>query len=118
MTAPFKMPPVRDSVTAKLAVGGLKVYATVGLREDGTPGEIFLKAAGQGSLERGLLHSLALMVSVALQNGVPLEKIVEKLAAISFEPSGRTNLSAIPMANSIVDLISKWLKNKFLKDSV
>jgi hypothetical protein len=109
-----KMPPERPSITAKLSVGSVKIYATVGLREDGTPGELFIRANSQGSLERGLMHALALMVSVALQHDVPLEKVVEKLEHLTFEPRGLTGNADMPAASSIVDLLAKWLRKKFL----
>ena len=115
MTDQRRMPPERDSVTAKLKVGDLKMYATVGLRPDGSPGELFLRTANQGTVERGLTHALALMVSVALQYDVPLEKVVEKLEHLAFEPAGLTGRRDIPTASSIVDLLAKWLKERFMK---
>ena len=65
----LKMPPERRSITKKFKLDGVAFYATVGLREDGTPGELFLIAKGPGTIERGLMHALALMVSTALQWG-------------------------------------------------
>jgi len=111
------MPVVRDSITKKIRIGDLKGYVTVGLREDGTPGEVFIHTAKSGSFERGLCHALALMISVCLQNQVPLEKIVEKLKDLHFEPSGVTGDSTIPMCKSLVDYIARWLSMRFLKES-
>jgi ribonucleoside-diphosphate reductase alpha chain len=82
---------------------------TVGLREDGTPGELFLSIKKVGSLERGLFHTVALLVSIALQHGVPLAKICDKLTGIHFEPCGITSNKDIPLCRSIVDYVARWL---------
>lgn len=112
------MPRERASVTHRFKVGGLKGYITVGLYEDGNVGEIFLTTEKQGTFERGLLHCLALMISVALQHGVPLEKVVEKLKGVNFEPSGFTKNPKIPMAASIVDYLARWLEDHFILNAV
>jgi ribonucleoside-diphosphate reductase alpha chain len=108
------MPSERDSITRKLSLDTITLYATVGLREDGTPGELFLTANSVGTLERGLLHAVALLVSLALQHQVPLTKIVEKMKGIAFEPRGFTGDPAIPSATSIVDYVAQWLEKRFL----
>jgi ribonucleoside-diphosphate reductase alpha chain len=115
MTAHKPMPHERESITRKLCVGDLKVYATVGLREDGSPGEVFLVGKKVGDLERGLFHALALMISTALQHGVPLEKVVEKLKHLHFEPAGVTGSKEIPMVASIADYLARWLEARFVK---
>jgi ribonucleoside-diphosphate reductase alpha chain len=114
------MPSERESITHRFKIGtgsagGLKGYLTVGLLGNGRPGEVFVTLKKTGSLERGLCHILAVIISVALQYGVPLEKIVEKLTDVSFEPSGFTTNPDIPYARSVVDYIGKWLSHRFLK---
>ena len=110
-----KMPLERPSVTRRLELGEITLYATVGLREDGTPGELFLRANSLGSTESGLFHALALVISKALQWGVPLEEIVEKLERLEFEPRGFTGDAEIRSASSIVDYLAQWLRARFLK---
>ena len=108
------LPTERDSVTRKIQIGTLEGYAIVGLYSDGRPGELFLTFQGEGSMERGLSHALALMISIALQHGVPLEKIVDKLKGLSFEPAGLTGNSKIPMVSSVADYLARWLAQTFL----
>lgn len=109
------MPPERESVTRKMRIGKeLKCYCTVGLYEDGKPGELFLTVDKEGTLTRGLSHALALMISLALQHGVPIEKIAEKLTSLRFEPAGVTGAKDIPMVHSIADYIGRWLSNIFV----
>lgn len=117
-----KMPPVRNSITHRFTIrqgdplGALKVYVTVGLYEDGRPGEIFLTADKQGTLERGLLHCLALMVSTMLQHGISLAKVADKLKGVKFEPSGLTSNKKIPMVSSVADYLGRWLEQRFIID--
>src|SRR5207249_4550286 len=89
-------------------------YITVGLYEDGRPGEIFLKMAKEGSTVSGLMDSFATTVSVALQYGVPLRDLINKFAHVRFEPSGFTGNQEIPIAKSIIDYIFRWLGSRFL----
>ena len=112
---PRRMPSERESVTRKLHLGDLEGYVTVGLYEDGTPGEIFLTFDRVGSVERGLCNALALVISKALQRGVPLADIVKSLRGQKFEPSGFTGDKEIPSADSIVDLIAQWLSQRFIE---
>ena len=109
-----KMPPERRSLTRKFELGKLTMYATVGLREDGTPGELFLRTNDMGTTARGLTHALALMVSCFLQNGGSMEKVVEKLRYLEFEPRGMTRDADIPSASSIMDYLAQWLEKKFI----
>ena len=97
-----------------MKIGKLKGFVTVGLYENGTPGEVFITMKQVGSFERGLCHALALMISLALQYGVPLEKIAEKLTHLHFEPQGMTGDPQIPMVSSIADYLGKWLTQRFL----
>lgn len=115
MTEPFKMEVERESVIKKFHIQNIEGYITVGLREDGTPGEVFLMVQQCGTFARGLCHALGLMISVALQSGTPLNKIVEKLKDLHFEPSGITGDPAIPFCNSITDYLAKWLSMRFLE---
>jgi len=103
----------RRSVTHKFRVGDQEGYITVGLYEDGRPGEIFVKIAKEGSTVSGLMDTVALMTSVALQYGVPVEDLARKLRNTRFEPYGRTNNPEIPWATSLVDYIFRWLERKF-----
>src|SRR5690242_20935085 len=114
--APYrrKLPDERRSITHKFDVGGHEGYITVGLYEDGKPGEIFLKMSKEGSTVSGLMDSFATTVSVALQYGVPLKDLVNKFAHVRFEPSGFTGNQEIPIAKSIVDYIFRWLGSRFL----
>jgi ribonucleoside-diphosphate reductase alpha chain len=109
-----RLPSERDAVTHKFDIAGHEGYITVGLYPDGTPGEIFLKMAKEGSTVSGLMDSFATTVSVALQYGVPLRDLVNKFAHVRFEPSGFTGNQEIPIAKSIVDYIFRWLASRFL----
>jgi ribonucleoside-diphosphate reductase alpha chain len=110
-----RMLPNRQAMTRKLRLGDLEGYVIVGLYEDGTPGEVFLTFDRVGSMERGLLNALALVISKALQRGVPLADIVKSMRGQKFEPSGFTGDKEIPSADSIVDLIAQWLELRFVK---
>jgi ribonucleoside-diphosphate reductase alpha chain len=107
----------RPSVTHKFSIAGHEGYITVGMFEDGTPGEIFIKMAKQGSILAGLMDSLAQSVSYALQYGVPLSFLVNKFSHVRFEPSGFTKNPQIPIAKSLVDYIFRWMAIKFLPRS-
>src|ERR1017187_5219429 len=111
-----KMPIDRESITKKFRIGDFKCYATVGLLADDTPGEVFLVAKKVGGFERGLCNALAVMISLSLQHGVPLAKIVEKLQDMRFEPSGVTGDKEFPMVKSLPDYIARWLSARFLKE--
>jgi ribonucleoside-diphosphate reductase alpha chain len=109
-----KLPEERNSITHKFSIGGHEGYLTAGMYEDGSVGEIFLTMAKEGSTISGLMDSLAVTVSLALQYGVPLQFLVDKFAHVRFEPSGWTGNPQIPYAKSIVDYIFRWLGAKFL----
>jgi len=109
-----RLPSERTAVTHKFEIAGHEGYITVGLYEDGRPGEIFLKMAKEGSTVSGLMDSFATTVSVALQYGVPLRDLINKFAHVRFEPSGFTGNQEIPIAKSIVDYIFRWLGSRFL----
>ena len=84
--------------------------------EDGSPGEIFVRMAKEGSTISGLMDSFATAVSLALQHGVPLKLLVDKFSRTRFEPSGWTGNSEIPRASSIMDYLFRWLESKFLPE--
>ncbi len=109
-----RLPSERTAVTHKFDIAGHEGYITVGLYPDGTPGEIFLKMAKEGSTVSGLMDTFATTVSVALQYGVPLRDLVNKFAHVRFEPSGFTGNQEIPIAKSIIDYIFRWLGSRFL----
>ena len=109
-----KLQDERASVTHKFNIGGHEGYITVGLYPDGSPGEIFITMAKEGSTVSGLMDSFACAVSIALQHGVPLKLLCEKFAHTRFEPSGWTNNPEIGFAKSIMDYIFRWLHLRFL----
>jgi ribonucleoside-diphosphate reductase alpha chain len=109
-----KLPDERQSLTHKFSIGGHEGYLTVGLYEDGTPGELFVTMAKEGSTISGLMDSFATAVSYALQYGVPLKFFVDKFSHVRFEPSGWTGNPTVPYAKSIMDYIFRWLGAKFL----
>ncbi|HSV72711.1 MAG TPA: vitamin B12-dependent ribonucleotide reductase [Chthonomonadales bacterium] len=109
-----KLPDERRSITHKYSVAGHEGYITVGMYDDGSPGEIFLTMSKEGSTISGLMDTIATMTSLALQYGVPLETLVNKFAHTRFEPSGITPNPQIRFAKSIPDYIFRWLGLKFL----
>ncbi|MGH9673543.1 MAG: vitamin B12-dependent ribonucleotide reductase, partial [Bryobacteraceae bacterium] len=109
-----KLPDERQSVTHKFSIAGHEGYITVGLYEDGQPGEVFISMAKEGSTISGLMDSFATSISYALQYGVPLKFLVTKFSHLRFEPSGWTGNAQIPYAKSIMDYIFRWLGLKFL----
>jgi ribonucleoside-diphosphate reductase alpha chain len=109
-----KLPDERQAITHKFSVSGHEGYLTVGLYEDGKPGEIFVVMAKEGSTISGLMDGLATSISIALQYGVPLKTLVTKFSHTRFEPSGFTNNPQIPIAKSVMDYIFRWLASKFL----
>jgi ribonucleoside-diphosphate reductase alpha chain len=109
-----RLPDERQSITHKFSIGGHEGYLTVGMYEDGTPGELFIVMAKEGSVVSGLMDSFATSVSLALQYGVPLKVLADKFCHTRFEPSGFTGNPAIPIAKSITDYIFRWLSLKFL----
>jgi ribonucleoside-diphosphate reductase alpha chain len=109
-----RLPDERQAITHKFSIAGHEGYITVGLYEDGTPGEIFITMSKEGSTISGLMDALATSVSMALQYGVPLRVLVEKFTHMRFEPSGFTNNKDIPIAKSICDYIFRWCGKKFL----
>ncbi len=109
-----KLPAERRSITHKFSIVGHEGYITVGMYDDGQPGEIFLVMAKEGSTISGLMDSFATAISLALQYGVELKVLVDKFSHVRFEPSGVTGNPEVPIAKSIVDYIFRWLAAKFM----
>ena len=109
-----RLPDTRESITHKFNVAGHEGYLIVGLYEDGSPGELFITMAKEGSTIGGLMDSLGTAISVALQYGVPVESLVTKFAHQRFEPMGMTTNPEIPFAKSLVDYIFRWLGMQFI----
>jgi len=111
-----KLKDERKSLTHKFDIAGHEGYITVGMYEDGKPGEIFVNMSKQGSTISGLMDSFATAISYALQYGVPLQFLVDKFAHMRFEPSGFTKNPQIPYAKSIVDYLFRWMASRFLDE--
>jgi ribonucleoside-diphosphate reductase alpha chain len=114
LTQRRRLPDDRTEVGRKFKVGEYEGYVHVGLYEDGSPGDIFVDIAKDGTTMAGLMNSLCIAVSMGLQYGVPPEVYVSKLSHMRFEPSGLTNDADIRAAKSIVDYIFRWFGKKFL----
>jgi ribonucleoside-diphosphate reductase alpha chain len=111
-----KLPDERHAITHKFDIAGHEGYITVGLFEDGSPGEIFLVMAKEGSTISGFADAFAQAISYALQYGVPLQVLVDKFSHARFEPSGMTANPQVRFAKSIVDYVFRWLATKFLSE--
>ena len=109
-----RLPGERASVTHKFGLSGHEGYITVGLYPNGSPGEIFIRMAKEGSTVSGLMDSFATAISISLQHGVPLRVLCEKFAHTRFEPSGWTGNPEIGYAKSIMDYIFRWIQLRFL----
>jgi ribonucleoside-diphosphate reductase alpha chain len=113
-TARRKLPKHRNAKTFAFELAGSKGYVTVGEYEDGTPGEVFMKIAKQGSTLAGIMDSLAVSVSYGLQYGVPLKSYVHGMTNMSFAPSGITDDPDIRTSSSLVDYIFRRLALNYL----
>jgi len=109
-----RLPATRPSITHKFSVARHEGYLSVGLYEDGTPGELFISMSKEGSTVGGMMDTFATALSLCLQYGVPLESLVKKFSHQRFDPHGMTDNRDIPMAKSIVDYIFRWLGLQFL----
>lgn len=107
-----RLPEERQSLTHKFSVGGTEGYVTIGFYEDGTIGELFVRLAKEGSTLSGLMDAFASMVSIALQYGVPIEVLIEKMKHTRYEPHGFTAHKDIHTASSLTDYIAQWLEKK------
>jgi len=109
-----KLPETRPSMTHRFEIAGHEGYITVGLFEDGRPGELFVYMSKEGSTIGGMMDTVATVTSMALQYGVPLEQLVQKFAFQRFEPSGFTSNPNIRTAFSITDYVFRWLGCEFI----
>ena len=112
-----RLPDERPSITHKFSIAGHEGYITVGMYEDGQPGELFIVMSKEGSVVSGLMDSFATSISLGLQYGVPLQVMVDKFSHTRFEPSGITANPKIRFAKSVTDYIFRWLADKFLGDA-
>jgi ribonucleoside-diphosphate reductase alpha chain len=109
-----RLPDTRTAITHKFDIAGHEGYLTVGLFEDGQPGELFITMAKEGSTIGGLMDGIGTLTSMAFQYGVPLEALVRKFAHVRFEPSGFTRNPEIRNAASITDYVFRWMANQFI----
>jgi ribonucleoside-diphosphate reductase alpha chain len=107
------LPQVRESITHKFAIMGHEGYLTIGLFEDGQPGEIFIKMAKEGSTLSGLVQGYCRAFSLALQYGLPMEVAVRRFKGMRFEPLGPTTNPDIPEAASIIDYVARYMELHF-----
>jgi ribonucleoside-diphosphate reductase alpha chain len=109
-----RLPETRVAINHKFDIAGHEGYVTVGLFEDGRPGELFITMAKEGSTIGGLMDTIGALTSMALQYGVPLESLVRKFAHQRFEPSGFTKNPNIRNASSITDYVFRWMAHQFI----
>ncbi len=107
------LPPTHDSVTHKFSINGHEGYLTIGLFEDGSPGEIFIKMSKEGSTLSGLIQGFCRAFSLAIQYGLPLTDAVDRFRNMRFDPLGITSNPAIPQATSILDYVAQYLDIEF-----
>jgi len=110
-----RLPDTRMAINHKFDVAGHEGYMTIGLFNDGKPGELFVTMAKEGSTIGGLMDTIGALTSMALQYGVPLESLVKKFAFQRFEPSGFTKNPDIRNAASIIDYVFRWMGNQFIE---
>lgn len=111
----IKLPDERPSITHKFSVGGFESYLTVGFYPDTMkPGETFITTAKEGSTISGLFDTIATLISMCLQSGIPLKTLVRKFKDMRFDPSGFTNNPQVPMAKSVIDYVFRYLGVKYL----
>ena len=115
-TIPYrqKLPETRQSITHKYTIGETEGYITVGLYDDGRPGEVFIKQSKAGSSIQGFTDTVAILLSMCLQHGVPLTDLIRKLGFSKFDPSGFTRNPDIPIAHSFIDYLMRWMGMKFV----
>lgn len=110
------LPETRRSLTHKFTIAGHEGYLTVGLFEDGQPGEVFIKMSKEGSTLSGLIQGFCRAFSLALQYGLSTRDAVDRFRGMRFEPSGPTNNPDIPEASSILDYVARYLEVNFLSE--
>ena len=107
------LPPVRESLTHKFEIMGHEGYLTIGMHADGSPGEIFIKMAKEGSTLSGLIQGFCRAFSLAIQYGLPIDEAVRRFKGMRFEPMGQTSNPDIPEAQSIIDYVARYLELHF-----
>lgn len=107
------LPTTRHAVTHKFSIGPHEGYLTIGLYDDGRPGEIFIKMAKEGSTMKGFVQAFCRAFSLAIQYGLPLEDAVARFKGMRFEPCGTTSNPDIPEATSIIDYVARYLEREF-----
>ena len=114
MVAPREsLPTTRQSVTHKFQIMGHEGYLTIGMFDDGRPGEIFIKMAKEGSTLSGMVQGFCRALSLALQYGLPVPEAVKRFKGMRFEPMGATSNPEIPEASSIIDYVARYLELHF-----
>ncbi|MEQ9454866.1 MAG: hypothetical protein RLN76_09795 [Phycisphaeraceae bacterium] len=108
------LPETRESLTHKFQIMGYEGYLTIGLFQDGRPGEVFIKMSKEGSTLSGMVQAYCRAFSLALQYGLPLEEAVRRFKGMRFEPMGSTNNPDIPEADSIIDYVARYLEVNFV----
>jgi ribonucleoside-diphosphate reductase alpha chain len=111
-----RLPTTRQSVTHKFSISGHEGYLTVGHYDDGKPGELFIKMAKEGSTISGLMDTIAILTSLALQYGVPVDSLARKFQHSRFEPSGHTNNPDLAVASSVSDYVFSWLGLRYSEE--
>lgn len=111
------LPTTRHSVTHKFQIMSHEGYLTIGLFDDGRPGEIFIKVAKEGSTLSGLIQGYCRAFSLALQYGLPVEEAVKRFKGMRFEPMGATSNPDIPEAMSIIDYVARYLELHFIEST-
>ena len=107
----------RESLTHKFTIGRHEGYLTIGLYADGTPGEIFIKIAKEGSAISGMCQAFCRAFSIALQYGLSIEEAVKRFKGMRFEPHGATSNPEIPQADSIIDYVARFLELEYCDPS-
>ena len=115
LTRRRRLPQDRQSITHKFQIGQFEGYFTIGLYEDGTPGEIFFKASKEGTTVSGMLDAWAVAWSLGFQYGVPVDAFVRLYMGMRFEPAGMTQNREIPVCTSVADYVARWMSIRFLK---
>jgi ribonucleoside-diphosphate reductase alpha chain len=103
------LPATRRSITHKFAIAGHEGYLTVGLFDDGSPGEVFIKMSKEGSTLSGLLQGFCRAFSLTLQYGLGVQDAIDRFRGMRFDPMGATNNPEIPEASSILDYLARFL---------
>lgn len=110
------LPVTHESITHKFQIMGYEGYLTIGLFENGQPGEVFIKMAKEGSTLSGMVQAYCRAFSLALQYGLPLDEAVRRFKGMRFEPMGATNNPEIPEAASIIDYVARYLELSFVQE--